>query len=72
MGYLTFLEEFKIGVSIAAELIDLIYYDKVTTSEIRSTLRDVVMEEGIGHTDDFFVQKVTAFYRDRFGQAASL
>jgi hypothetical protein len=30
------------------------------------------MEEGIGHTDDFFVQKVTAFYRDRFGQAASL
>jgi len=45
-------EELEIGVMIAGELIELIYEDKITTSEIRSTLREVVDEIGIGHTDD--------------------
>lgn len=44
-------EELEIGVMIASELIELIYEDKITPSEIRSTLREVVEEIGIGHTD---------------------
>jgi hypothetical protein len=67
INYLTPREELEIGVSISAELIDLIYDIKVTTSEIRSTLREVVEVEGAGHTDDFFIEKVTAIYRNRFG-----
>jgi hypothetical protein len=64
---LSFREEIEIGVSIASELIDLVWEGKVSSSEIRSTLREVVEEEGVGHTDDFFVDKVTAIYRSRFG-----
>lgn len=48
---LTPREELEIGVMIAGELIELIYDDKLTTSEIRSTLREVVEEIGIGHDD---------------------
>ena len=44
-------EELEIGVMIAGELIELIYDDKITTSEIRSTLREVVEEIGIGYDD---------------------
>ena len=44
-------KELHIGVMIAGELIELIYDEKITTSEIRSTLREVVEEIGIGHAD---------------------
>ena len=44
-------EELEIGVMIASELIELIYEDKISPSEVRSTLREVVEEIGIGHTD---------------------
>lgn len=49
---LTPREELEIGVMIAGELIELIYDEKITTSEIRSTLREVVEEIGNGHTDE--------------------
>jgi hypothetical protein len=45
-------EELEIGVMIAGELIELVHDGKVSTSEIRSYLRDVVSEVGIGHTDN--------------------
>jgi|688.fasta_scaffold783329_1 hypothetical protein len=38
-------EEVEIGVMIASELIELIYDEKLTPSEILSTLREVVEEK---------------------------
>ena len=45
-------QELEIGVMIAGELIDLIYDGKISTSGIRSALREVVEEIGSGHTDE--------------------
>jgi len=51
---LPFREELEIGVMISSseELIDYVLAGKLDTSEIRSTLREVVQEVGIGHTDE--------------------
>jgi hypothetical protein len=44
-------KEFEIGVMVAGELIEFIYDEKITPSEIRSTLREVVEEIGIEYDD---------------------
>jgi hypothetical protein len=62
-AFLSHREELMIGVSIASELIDLIQDRKICPSEIRTALREVVEEEGIGHTNDFFVERVVARLR---------
>jgi hypothetical protein len=41
---------------ISSEFMDSIYDGKLSTSEVRSTLREVVQEVGIGHTDDHLVE----------------
>jgi hypothetical protein len=66
INHLSPREELELGVAISAELIDLIYDGKVHTSEIRSTLLEIVEAEGVGHTDEYFIEKVTAIYRNRF------
>lgn len=45
-------KEIQICVMITGELIDLVYDEKITPSEIRSALREVVEEIGTGHTDE--------------------
>lgn len=60
-------EEVEIGVMIASELIELIYEDKITPSEIRSTLREVVEEIGIGHTDEHLASVVIHRIRHDLG-----
>lgn len=49
---LTFREENEIGLMIAGELIELVFNEQLNSSEIKSTLREVVNEIGIGHTDE--------------------
>lgn len=60
-------EELEIGVMIASELIGLIYEDKITSSEIRSTLREVVEEIGIGHTDEHLASVTVHRIRHNLG-----
>jgi hypothetical protein len=60
-------EELEIGVMIASELIELIYKEKITSSEIRSILREVVEEIGIGHTDDHLVSVTVHRIRHNLG-----
>lgn len=48
---LSFREEVEIGVMISSELMDLIQAGHLDSSEVRTTLREVVAEVGIGHTD---------------------
>jgi hypothetical protein len=52
IDFLSPSKELEIGVMIAGELIELIYDEKITPYEIRSTMREVVDEIGTGHTDD--------------------
>lgn len=65
--FLSFREQVEIGVSVSAELSDLILDGKVTTCEIRETLKVVAEKEGIGHPDAFFIEKVSEIFRNRFG-----
>jgi hypothetical protein len=51
IDFLSPRKELEIGVMVAGELIELIYDEKITTSEIRSTLREVVEEIGTGYDD---------------------
>lgn len=51
-------KELEIGVAIASELIDYLWDGKLTSNEIRETLREVVREVGIGHTDEYFAEMV--------------
>jgi hypothetical protein len=53
---LTFREEIEIGVMIASELIDYILAGKIDSSEIRAALREVVAEQGNGHTDEVLAE----------------
>ena len=49
-------EELEIGVAIASELIDYVWDGKLSQSEIREELRQVVREIGIGHTDEHLAE----------------
>ena len=49
-------EELEIGVAIASELIDCVWDGKLSQSEIRLELRQVVREIGIGHTDEHLAE----------------
>ena len=49
-------EELEIGVMIASELIDYLWDGKLSSSEIREMLREVVREIGIGHTDEHLAE----------------
>ena len=53
---LTAREELEIGVMIVSELIDYVWDGKLDPSEIRETLRQVVREIGIGHTDEHLAE----------------
>ena len=53
---LTFRKELEIGVMIASELIEYVDAGKLDSSEIRATLREVVAEQGIGHTDEVLTE----------------
>lgn len=66
-NFLSPRKELEIGVMIAGELIELIYDDKITTSEIRSTLREVVEEIGIDHTDEHLVSVTVHHIRHTLG-----
>lgn len=49
-------EALEIGVAIASELIDYVWDGKLSQSEIREELRQVVREIGIGHTDEHLAE----------------
>lgn len=53
---LTAREELEIGVAIASELIDYVWDGKLSQSEIREELRQVVLEIGNGHTDEHLAE----------------
>ena len=59
---LSFREELEIGVMISASegIVDYVLAGRLDTSEIRSTLREVVQEVGIGHTDDHLADLTVA------------
>jgi S-adenosylmethionine synthetase len=48
---LSIREENEIGVMVASNLIDHIFDECVTPLQIRNTLREIVEEIGIGHTN---------------------
>ncbi len=56
-------EENELCVSIAGELIDLLDNGAVSHSEIRNSLRECVLINGNGHTDDYFVNHVVNYLR---------
>jgi hypothetical protein len=56
---LTFRKELEIGVMIASELIEYVDAGKLDSSEIRATLREVVAEQGTGHTDEYLAEVTT-------------
>ena len=55
---LTPRKELSIGFDIMAskELSELVYDRKLDSSEVRETLREVVQEVGVGHTDARLVE----------------
>lgn len=63
-------EENEIGVMIASNLIEYIFDGKLTPLQIHNTLREVVEEIGIGHTDGHlvFVTQNRIIYNLREGQ----
>jgi hypothetical protein len=60
-------EEIEITVMICGELSDYIFDNKLHTGEIRSTLREVVEEIGIGHTDDHLANVTVHRIRHNLG-----
>ena len=59
-------EELDIGVMVSSELMFLIQEGKLTSSDVRSALREVVQEVGIGHTDDCLVELTVHRIRQEF------
>jgi hypothetical protein len=60
---LTAREELEIGVMIASELIEYIHDGILDSSEVRSTLREVVAEIGNAHTDEHLAEVTVARIR---------
>lgn len=67
-NHLSVREENEICVSIAGELSEEIENGKATHQQIREYLKECVAMYGIGHTDDFFVEKVV--FRVRWNNLA--
>lgn len=49
-------EELEIGLMVCDKLKDLLFSGKLSPSEVRSELREVVQEVGVGYTDEDLVQ----------------
>ena len=59
---LSFPKEVQIGIMVSSdeEIIDYVLAGRLDTSEIRSTLREVVQEVGIGYTDRHLAELTVA------------
>jgi hypothetical protein len=59
---LSFREELEIGIMIASDeaIVDYVLAGRLDTSEIRSTLREVVQEVGVGYTDRQLTELIVA------------
>lgn len=55
---LTIREENELHVAIASNLIDHVSDGTISHLTIRESLRSTMATIGVGHTDDFIVQKV--------------
>lgn len=56
INYLSLREELEIGLMVADSLVNFVRKGVISTSEIRSALRDVVKEVGSTHPDDYLVE----------------